>query len=282
MSFAAPKTLIEENDTVILYMTPTNLHAIEVKPYVTSKKGEQVENVHQTSFGGLKVKDLIGVKYGSKVFLRIFWSFWASTSVVRALCHSLLSYYFTINLLPREQIDMSKGWAFVLQPTPELWTITLPHRTQIIYTPDISMIIFQLEVRPGSIVVESGTGSGSLSHAFLRAVKSSGHLHTFDFHEQRCEIAREEFSRHGIDEWVTVSVISVKGKMLWNCGHFLTSWKCSKNQSLRKSSIVGLSPRRVSKWLHTWARWKGWRCVLRFTCTTIGRTACIESAQRSR
>lgn len=66
------------------------------------------------------------------------------------------------------------------------------------------MILFQLEIKPGSIVVESGTGSGSLSHAFLRAVKPHGHLHTFDFHEQRCEIAREEFKRHGIDEYVTV------------------------------------------------------------------------------
>lgn len=62
----------------------------------------------------------------------------------------------------------------------------------------------QLEVKPGSIVVESGTGSGSLSHAFLRAVKTTGHLHTFDFHEQRCDIAREEFQKHGLGEWVTV------------------------------------------------------------------------------
>lgn len=100
---------------------------------------------------------------------------------------------------------MTKGWGYVLQPTPELWTLTLPHRTQIIYTPDISMILFQLEVKPGSIVVESGTGSGSLSHSFLRAVKPYGHLHTFDFHEQRCEIARQEFETHGLSDLVTVS-----------------------------------------------------------------------------
>lgn len=95
----------------------------------------------------------------------------------------------------------------MLQPTPELWTQTLPHRTQIIYTPDISMILFQLEVKPGSIVVESGTGSGSLSHSFLRAVKPLGHLHTFDFHEQRCDIAREEFKSHGLADFVTVRLI---------------------------------------------------------------------------
>lgn len=67
------------------------------------------------------------------------------------------------------------------------------------------MILMQLEVKPGSIVVESGTGSGSLSHSFLRAIKPSGHLHTFDFHEQRCDIAREEFKDHGLGDFVTVS-----------------------------------------------------------------------------
>lgn len=92
----------------------------------------------------------------------------------------------------------------MLQPNPELWTQTLPHRTQIIYTPDISMILFQLEVGPDSVVVESGTGSGSLSHYFLRAIKPNGHLHTFDFHEARVQQAREEFERHGLGDFVTV------------------------------------------------------------------------------
>ena len=35
-----------------------------------------------------------------------------------------------------------------------------------------------------------GTGSGSLSHSIVRAIKPTGHLHTFDFHEKRVESAR--------------------------------------------------------------------------------------------
>lgn len=67
MSFAKPKTVIEENDTVILYLTVQNFYAIDVIPYIKNKKNELVENVFQTNYGALKIKDLIGVKYGSKV-----------------------------------------------------------------------------------------------------------------------------------------------------------------------------------------------------------------------
>ena len=80
MSFAKPKTVIQENDTVILYLTVQSFHAIDVVPYIKNKKNELVENVFQTNYGALKVKDLIGVKYGSKVgcifyFFAYFYSF---------------------------------------------------------------------------------------------------------------------------------------------------------------------------------------------------------------
>ena len=49
-----------------------------------------------------------------------------------------------------------------------------------------------------------GTGSGSLSHAILRTIAPSGHLHTFDFHQQRVEIVTKEFQDHGLGDLVTV------------------------------------------------------------------------------
>ncbi|XP_069697825.1 tRNA (adenine(58)-N(1))-methyltransferase catalytic subunit TRMT61A isoform X2 [Periplaneta americana] len=167
MSFEKFKDVIEQGDTVILYLSVNNMHAIQVQPKIKNKKDEWVENVFQTMYGALKVQSLVGKKFGTKVAL-------------------------------------SRGWAYVLHPTPELWTLTLPHRTQIIYTPDISMIIFQLEIRPGSVVIESGTGSGSLSHALIRCIKPLGHLYTFDFHEYRVSVVREEFEAHGIGQFVTV------------------------------------------------------------------------------
>lgn len=165
MSFRNYQDKISEGDTVILYLS-NNVYAIDVQREIKNKKGEMVENVFQTAFGALKVKSLIGIDYGSRV-------------------------------------DLSRGWGHVLQPTPELWSITLPHRTQIIYTPDISMILLQLDLVPGSVVIEAGTGSGSLTHALIRRVRPHGHVFTFDFHQQRANIAQDEFKAHGLADFVT-------------------------------------------------------------------------------
>ena len=54
------------------------------------------------------------------------------------------------------------GYVYLLFPTCELWTLSLPHRTQILYLADISRIIFELNLVPGKVICESGTGSGSL------------------------------------------------------------------------------------------------------------------------
>lgn len=55
------------------------------------------------------------------------------------------------------KITCSKGgYVYILHPTPELWTISLPHRTQILYTTDIATITMMLELKPGSVVCESG------------------------------------------------------------------------------------------------------------------------------
>lgn len=130
MSFSRAKKFVEEGDVVILYIGVSHIHSLEVSPKMMNKRGVMVENVFQTTYGALKVASLVGAKYGSKV-------------------------------------DLSRGWAYVLQPTPDLWTLTLPHRTQIIYTPDISTIIYLLELEPGSKVIETGNCNVSVLLPFL-------------------------------------------------------------------------------------------------------------------
>jgi tRNA (adenine57-N1/adenine58-N1)-methyltransferase len=103
------------------------------------------------------------------------------------------------------------GFVILLRPTPELWTNALTHRTQILYLADISMICLLLNIQPGSIIVESGTGSGSLSTSIARSLAPSGHLHTFEFNIERVEKAKIDFKTLGIDHLISVNHRDVCG-----------------------------------------------------------------------
>ena len=52
-----------------------------------------------------------------------------------------------------------------------------------------------LDVFPGCVVVESGTGSGCMTLSLARAVYPSGHVHTFEYNGVRAQNATEEFKR---------------------------------------------------------------------------------------
>ncbi|TFK33042.1 tRNA methyltransferase complex GCD14 subunit [Crucibulum laeve] len=123
-----------------------------------------------SKFGNYKHSDFIGIPYGSKVASRT-----------------------------------GKGFIHILRPTPELWTLALPHRTQILYLADIAFITSWLNIKRGSRVIEAGTGSGSFSHSVARTVGSAGHLYSYEFHEARAKKASEEFKRHGMDDIVTLT-----------------------------------------------------------------------------
>ncbi|TPX72942.1 hypothetical protein SpCBS45565_g00351 [Spizellomyces sp. 'palustris'] len=97
-----------------------------------------------------------------------------------------------------------KGFIYLLYPTPELWTLSLPHRTQILYQPDISFVTALLDLRPGVKMIEAGTGSGSFSHSIARTIASTGHLYTFEFSQDRYEKANLEFTEHGLGDIITI------------------------------------------------------------------------------
>lgn len=111
------------------------------------------------------------------------------------------------------------GFIHLLPPTPENWTSSLPHRTQVVYTPDYSYILQRIRARPGTSIIEAGAGSGSFTHASARAVFSGyagtdeqpnkkrklGKVWSFEFHETRHEKLTKEIEEHGLDGLVQVT-----------------------------------------------------------------------------
>eukprot|EP01053_Blabericola_migrator_P000406 Blabericola_migrator_1__405@NODE_10_length_25093_cov_104_131184_g7_i2_p12_GENE_NODE_10_length_25093_cov_104_131184_g7_i2NODE_10_length_25093_cov_104_131184_g7_i2_p12_ORF_typecomplete_len277_score36_91GCD14/PF08704_10/1_7e43GCD14_N/PF14801_6/1_6e06GCD14_N/PF14801_6/2e03Methyltransf_3/PF01596_17/6_7e06PCMT/PF01135_19/0_00021Methyltransf_31/PF13847_6/0_015Methyltransf_24/PF13578_6/0_013CMAS/PF02353_20/0_11_NODE_10_length_25093_cov_104_131184_g7_i21094311773 len=93
--------------------------------------------------------------------------------------------------------------AVLLPWTPELHSLSLDHRTQIVWGPDLSLISAYLDLRAGYTLVESGTGSGSASVNFARQLASGGHLHTFEFHSDRYLKAVKEFEDLGLGDVIT-------------------------------------------------------------------------------
>lgn len=146
----------------------------------------------QNHYGIFQHKDIIGVPYGRKIFSRH---------------HPKNTKNNNTN-----NNNSSTGFIMVLKLTPEYWTLALPHRTQILYTIDIGMVVQQLYLRPGYRVIESGTGSGSLTHSLARAVGTTGHVYTFEFNLNRAQAAQEEFNAHGIGSIVTVTHRDVVGE----------------------------------------------------------------------
>ncbi|CAO3571704.1 unnamed protein product [Mortierella alpina] len=101
--------------------------------------------------------------------------------------------------------NTGRGFVYLLHPTPELWTLILPHRTQILYIADISFVMNFLNLKPGMSMIESGTGSGSFSHSIARTIAPTGHLYTFEYHQERVNVATVEFDEHGLSDMVTIS-----------------------------------------------------------------------------
>jgi tRNA (adenine57-N1/adenine58-N1)-methyltransferase len=57
-------------------------------------------------------------------------------------------------------------------------------------------------MKPGARVLECGTGSGSFSHSIARTIAPTGKLFSFEYHQQRAEIAAEEFKSHGLGDLI--------------------------------------------------------------------------------
>ncbi|OLN86933.1 tRNA (adenine(58)-N(1))-methyltransferase catalytic subunit trm61 [Colletotrichum chlorophyti] len=135
----------------------------------------------------------------------------------------------------RKAPTAASGFVHILQPTAELWTGGLPHRTQVVYTPDYSYILQRIRARPGTRLIEAGAGSGSFSHASARAVyngypendaQRKGKVFSFEFNKDRYEKMQEEIEAHGLE-----GIVQLTHRDVYN-GGFLVDGKSPEAESV--------------------------------------------------
>jgi tRNA (adenine57-N1/adenine58-N1)-methyltransferase len=85
-------------------------------------------------------------------------------------------------------VTLSRGKRMLaLRPTLGEYVLKMPRGAQVIYPKDLAMIAIWADIYPGARVFESGTGSGALTMALLRAVGERGSVVSYE--------AREDFAR---------------------------------------------------------------------------------------
>ena len=96
-------------------------------------------------------------------------------------------------------VQNSRGDFFLaVRPTYAQLIPNLPRQAQVIYPKDTASILLWGDIRPGSHVIEVGTGPGALSMALLRAIGPSGSLVSYELREEFATLARGNVERfHG-------------------------------------------------------------------------------------
>jgi tRNA (adenine57-N1/adenine58-N1)-methyltransferase len=116
----------------------------------------------QTHRGILKHDDLIGLPWGTQVFSHLGAPF------------------------------------FLLQPSLADLLLDLKRNTQILYPKDIGFILMTMGIGPGQRVIETGTGSGSMTIALAYAVGAQGQVISYEQREEMQKLARKNISRTGL------------------------------------------------------------------------------------
>ena len=135
--------------------------------YFTLEKGKKIQN----KYGTFSHDDIYGKNYGCKIYNK----------------------------------DNTK-FISILSFVPNIWERCINKMTQILFNPDISLIMILLNLSQSSIIYESGTGSGCLSVNMSSMLsKGKGHLYTFEFNKERADKLKNLFKLLNLDKKITVT-----------------------------------------------------------------------------
>jgi tRNA (adenine57-N1/adenine58-N1)-methyltransferase len=92
----------------------------------------------------------------------------------------------------------------ILQFLTNIYERCLTRLTQILFNPDISLVLSLLNINKDSIIYESGTGSGCLSTNMAQILNNgNGHLYTLEFNKERQTKLNEGFKVFGFENTIS-------------------------------------------------------------------------------
>ena len=196
-------------------------------PVLLESEQDAEDEVIHTRFGSFPHKSLLNIPWGSQVAAtKVDGRGRVAKQASKRKREASLSDCSENGFGDATNSSHTKGFTYVLPPTPEKWTVSLPHRTQVVYTPDYSYVLQRLQVRPGTVVIEAGAGSGSFTHAAARAVfngfstetkdekdplhqikkeRKHGHVYSFEYHKPRVARLAKEIKQHGLSNIVSMT-----------------------------------------------------------------------------
>ena len=99
----------------------------------------------------------------------------------------------------------SQGYKFyVFKPLPSDYILHMSRSTQIIYPEDAGLILLYTGIGPGSLVIETGCGSGALTCILGNYVKPNGHIYSYDIREKSLKRAKKNIIRANLEDVVTI------------------------------------------------------------------------------
>ncbi|ETN40448.1 uncharacterized protein HMPREF1541_04725 [Cyphellophora europaea CBS 101466] len=218
-SFLTPGPVAQEN-----HLASLHLRRDAALPVILSTKAAAAEDegyaegmVTNTRFGSFPHSTIIGSPWGSQIRAsKVDTGSRGRSNGKKRKANDINSDTPDSSEPVAKQAEMAEsGFLHVLPPTPESWTYSLPHRTQVVYTPDYSYILHRIRARPGTRLIEAGSGSGSFTHAAARAVFNGypdmtprsddhfGRVFSYEFHKERHQKVAAEMESHNLSAIVT-------------------------------------------------------------------------------
>lgn len=97
----------------------------------------------------------------------------------------------------------------MVQPSLADLLMEIRRNTQIMYPKDIGFVLMMMGIGPGAIVLEAGTGSGSLTTALAFAVGDTGKVFSYDNRPEMQQLAQKNLVKVGLADRVTLKLRDV-------------------------------------------------------------------------